>query len=1293
MNGSRSNTPTLGGKPSLDQLNRTIEGLEARIQGLMGDRQRATAPRSGDVDAILERQRNLGTPRDRVSTVMDRPRPDAYRSEPRQPEPQHYAPQPEPGWDRPAPRLAAPDPALSEIAATLGALRQELRQGLSQVMDAGAHAGLHDSLGDIRNEMRSLKSAAAAAPSDGIESLRTDLAYLAASIDKLEHANRGVDISPLRIEFDEIRDMLGRVAREESVRGLEARVAGTERAVAGFDPEALREELVQLAWRIDSIKSGLGEINAGPAVRALEEKLLTVASAVESLGRNMQSQPGVAEHFATLDHRLDEISRAIAASARQAGSAFDSSTLQRLETRLEELVDHVAAMPHTDPTAELNGRFELLGSRIEELANEEAARRLEDRIAQLSGLIERNFRESTGPAAFADHLQDISRKIDGLGGAPASDLIARLDLLSRKMDELEIPQAGFAPAATDTVAMTRLETRLADIAARLDESAAAPVADNSALKNLEQQIANLSGLLNQSAPATAATVNLPEGFGDRLMAIEDYMAASDEFIVEAARQAAETVVEAYARNGLSAQGGASATELSALAGLADDLRALEAHTRSSEERTQATFEALHETLVQIAGRLNDLGTAAPAAAKVTERAVAAEPAPVRETTERLRESVAMPKAAQPDFSDLDLLAGDPPPPPPRRAPEHSKVEILDEAELMPPVELPAEVIAETASVAAAPKASKSLLAGLAARLKPSKKDKPADDGKRLAVNPAPALDPGEAVVEPEQNLLLEPGAGVPDVKKILERVRNGQQSGRRDDSGAGTSDVIAAARRAAQAAAAEAGAQKLAQPSAFKKEKDKKPAKPTAAGGQSSVRRPILLAAAAILLVVMSYPLVSNLIGGRASDTAAPEAVQERSVTLPAEDTNATADTTGNDAADTVPATTDAAPVEETTPATSEQPNDESSQTTTESVPADKTAADTIMVPAENTSEASMFEKPATTDTAAADTVPTLPAATETAKAEDTAAEQPAANAEQSAATTAQTDPAITLPAGLQPASLAEAVKKGDPLALFEIGARYTDGRGFKIDLAEAAKWYQLSADRGSAPAEYRLANFYEKGTGVTRDVEKAITLYKSAAEKGNASAMHNLAVLYATGVGGKSDFSEAARWFQQAAELNVRDSQFNLAILYARGNGVPQDLEETYKWFAVAAREGDQDAAQKRDEVANALSAEQLKSAKAKLDLWKPQAIDDNANTPMVPDEWIAKSQTTATVDMKRAIRNIQAILNMNGFDAGKADGEMGKKTVAAVKAFQQSVGQEPTGRIDDALVKELLKKNKPKS
>jgi localization factor PodJL len=67
-----------------------------------------------------------------------------------------------------------------------------------------------------------------------------------------------------------------------------------------------------------------------------------------------------------------------------------------------------------------------------------------------------------------------------------------------------------------------------------------------------------------------------------------------------------------------------------------------------------------------------------------------------------------------------------------------------------------------------------------------------------------------------------------------------------------------------------------------------------------------------------------------------------------------------------------------------------------------------------------------------------------------------------------------------------------------------------------------------------------------------------------------------------------------------------------------------------------------------------------------------------------------TASVDMEKAIRNIQAILNKNGFDAGQPDGKLGKNTVTAIKDFQKSVGQTPDGRITNELVTALLARNK---
>ena len=280
------------------------------------------------------------------------------------------------------------------------------------------------------------------------------------------------------------------------------------------------------------------------------------------------------------------------------------------------------------------------------------------------------------------------------------------------------------------------------------------------------------------------------------------------------------------------------------------------------------------------------------------------------------------------------------------------------------------------------------------------------------------------------------------------------------------------------------------------------------------------------------------------------------------------------------------------------------------------------------------------------------------------------------------------LPQDAVSGALKAAAVAGNPLAFYEIGARFTEGRGVPVDLMSAATWYRRAADLGHAPSQYRIANFYEKGSGLERDLDAAKKWYQLSAEQGNASAMHNLAVLYAT-AGAVPDYENAAEWFGRAAEVGVRDSQVNLAILYARGDGVPRDLEKSYKWFAIAANDGDKDAAVKRDEVFNALRPEQVEAARASVANWTAQPIDADANEVEVPASWQGASTETASVDMSKAIRNIQGILNNNGFDAGAPDGVMGKKTVAAIKEFQASIGMEPTGEIDDKLVKELLARN----
>ncbi|WP_245495944.1 hypothetical protein, partial [Rhizobium ruizarguesonis] len=71
MNGSRSNLSRQSDRTSLDALNRTIEGLEARIEGLMGSG-REQRPRT----AAAERDPYAGSHAPRPAKAPPEPRPD-----------------------------------------------------------------------------------------------------------------------------------------------------------------------------------------------------------------------------------------------------------------------------------------------------------------------------------------------------------------------------------------------------------------------------------------------------------------------------------------------------------------------------------------------------------------------------------------------------------------------------------------------------------------------------------------------------------------------------------------------------------------------------------------------------------------------------------------------------------------------------------------------------------------------------------------------------------------------------------------------------------------------------------------------------------------------------------------------------------------------------------------------------------------------------------------------------------------------------------------------------------------
>jgi len=1269
MNGSRSQTQRPGSPSSLDALSRTIEGLEARIEGLIGQQaarsrgseepatralpgRRADDVRIGERDQrpdplaeIRQRQRALEESRRRGNegSLYSRSDEPPVRAPLRQPPPLADM---QPAYpSRAATPSVAPARAGNELTEALSNLRRELKQDITE--------SLSQEIAGLRNEMRSLRSFAEQSPPQ--DDLRQDISRLAESIQRLE-GMKAPGTDGLRQDFNELRSLMDGLAREDSMRRMERRWDDVEGRLDGLDTGAMRDEIIRIADRLDDIRSQLGGMGDTRTIRALEEKLVTVAAALEHIGAHIDpNERMVMEQFASLDTRLDEITRAIAAGSRNSGPGNDPATFHRLEDRLSGLTRQIEMLAErrplqSDSSIEMAERLELLTARIEELSAEQGVSRLEERLDHLSFMLEKVQKPVPAPE-LTGYLADISRKIDALDSGAVNDRLAdRLEILARRIEDLDAPQPV---AMIDDSALRNLEDRLNAVVDRLEEtSSSVPGSESASLKGLEEQIAHLSALISQPSPAD------PEVAG-RISALEDYVATSDEYIIEAARQAAETVMANVAHR-FPAGSQAASADISALTALSDHLKQLEDYTRHSEERTHRTFEALHDTLVQIAGRLDELH----------HDGKQPEPTPLF-----AQAPVAVKPSARGGQAAQDIEA-------PLAAQEPAQHEHPIDQELLAAADDFAQTMTALPVIDAAreKKAAKpSLLAGLGKKLLPAKKAAKEPSVNAQAVDPAPSVDPVDALPDDDANELLEPGSGAPDVRKILERVRASQQATKAApsaDANGDRTDYIAAARRAAQAAAMEMDRAQKSAPAASKKTSDLKAKVKTTTDGASlfaRYRRPILMAVGAVLLAAMAMPLVNTLTRSEAPPVVEEVTPEQNSQAVPP------------DAPVEAVAQVDA-PSEPALQAASAEPAADAEEDL--AVVSDAPAA--APVAAGNAAPVSALMAPVANGTA-----PTLetpaPSAAATTPAPAVAPPSDAAKvvvAEEIKSETPAAD--IVVPAEITPPSLSIAAKSGDPLALFEIGARYTEGRGVKNDFAEAAKWYRLSADKGFALAQYRLANFLEKGTGLAPNISEAKRYYELAANAGNASAMHNLAVIYASGKDGAQDYAKAVEWFTKASEYGVSDSQFNLAILSARGNGMAQDLVTSYKWFAIAAKGGDTDAAQKRDEVANALKPDQLERARAEVDLWKAKELNPDANSANTPDEWAGKGLKTASVDMKKAIRNIQAILNKNGFDAGTPDGVMGAKTVTAIKSFQTSIGEQPTGQVTDKLVTELLARNK---
>ncbi len=1111
-----------------------------------------------------------------------------------------------------------------EGLASAGKIAAELK-GLRDELRQQMTTGLRREFESVRKDIQRAASARPAnSPEFGVEFDRLSDAVRALS-------ERGEDrgTSMLRLELEQMRAAIDNLAREETVRAVGNRWDDFDRRWSNLEEKIARSQPSSDDPALDALASRLEQINQ--AVNSLPESL-----SLRSLEEKVRLLAGAIDHFARkqddhgtgmlglIEDRLDEISRAIVASAAAAQTPQFD----------------------TEPFERVEARITSLARQIEELVEDRPTQALFGHMESLARRVDEIAERGKIPEKilerFAAQITDIAERLDAGQSAPDAELILRgieqrfdtlSDVLDRRQgDAFEQSQSLFRD----------LERRLDDVAARLDARPEPKTADTSAIMlTIDQRFADLARQVEERA------VRAPGGDSIRQieMRLDDISARLD-----------------------TAAGSVGSMDSGIVNRLEDQVAELTRHlSRPGAADFEEIAPRLDEIEKSIATSRESVITAAREAAEAAVRGIAASEANAASSGVISQDLSALTQ----DLKSLESLA--------RRSDDRNTKTfeaihetLLKIVERLTVLEQPApatvrRVIEDAPAMATgdrfdavddmhradrATRRTPAEAAAAAAVAAMGDDTQQQDDeqggrvrsvlggltrafaGRKERVEPVLA---GDTMSEPR----IEPVAGSLD-QPLDPKIANQPL-----EPGSGAPDLGAIVRKVreeraqspqndAEAAKSDfiAAARRAAQAAAAEAGIAKRGSDAGGKAGSIGLgeilrkrRKPILMGTLAILVALAGMQL------GKAffrDDAPAVEVAAKPEV--PAE----TAAVGSNATAMAEPAP--------------EEPI------------AEESAVRVVGAPEEGPVRAAPAEAAAPAEVATlGETVESEPV-------------QPAA--------------AAPAPVEAGPVTLREAADSGDPKAMFEIGSRYAEGRGVKADMAEAAKWYERSAQMGFAPAQYRIGNFNEKGIGVARDVAKAKTWYQMAAEQGNASAMHNLAVLFAMGVDGTTDNESAGRWFVRAADLGVKDSQFNLGILSAKGVGVEQSLEESYKWFALVAKTGDKDAAAKRDEVANALRPDQLTKARASVELWKPQPLVVEANTVDIPDSWRESGGTTAAVDMKKAVQNIQAILNKNGYDAGNPDGVMGQRTKNAIAAFQRENGMEPTGEVDEKLVRALLEK-----
>ncbi len=1073
-----------------------------------------------------------------------------------------------------------------------------------------------------------------------------------------QESEKPMDSGSLSAGLADIGDRIEKLRQEvsEELNGLQTTVANCRNPSSSDELERIAEGIRELQQaprfnpsafdalhnELDELRSNLGssigqqDFNAG--ISDINSRLDQISSGLSE--KSALTLADIKDHFDSYTsnptENADVLAEKIGALDETVAKLSESMALEALDQRLQtlvEAVDRIAQVSTSTPSLEPN--LEAIESRLDEITRAIVAVSVKERDAQEPAVLER----------LEQRLVELSQNLDMIAQKDDeqqfNQLTGRIENLAAQLDSLDrnLQAAGSGASANENT-LASIEEQLQELASRFDMQTAEKQHEETALGHLSNRIEGLSDKFG----ALQFMQDTDESGSITPLNVVADTSQIEQQLLELASSIDAAVNDKSADqqiNNLEMQISSIAEKLNTgipasldLSGVENRLGVIEQFISTSQEANVGVAAKAAEAAVEIMETRDlsgDLIGALSEDLKALQAVALQSDSQTMETIDSVK--VTLNKVADRLGSIEQQLQGS----------THGVSETHSGARHEP------------AASAAPDMAASSLV---------METESPVLE----KISRAPSIDPsgdlGNSKPQTtEDNRPLEPGSGAPDISALVKRASEKfrqNESGSRPDSA--KTDFVAAARRAAQSAVAEVQAVKDGHPvQSEKPEAAKQSAKDSLLSKMQNVpRRPIIIAAAAILMAVMAFAASKYFIGGSADPAAMAEApVIEGSMNAPSGEGQAPV----------------ANLVEQSSNVRQAQPNNAGSEAVIAPAPESNTPGFVVnSIP----KQADKFVRPAESNVSEAPTTALAPETVTEGGNKTTSAPQKPVGKEITSA---------PIPAAkLGPVSLRQAAAQGNPLAQYEIGLRYSDGRGIKRDMAKAATWFERAAAQEFAPAQYRLGSLYEKGLGVKRDLVNASNWYLRAAEQGNARAMHNLAVINAMGSSGKPDMDKAVKWFTTAANYGVKDSQYNLGILYGQGMGVKANLAESYKWFALAAKTGDHDSAKKRDEVANAMDPKALEKARAAVAMWKPGKLDDKANRVVVPEEWRgASSATSASLGHKKTVKITQMLLNKLGYKVGIPDGVAGPKTRRAILRFQKSAGLPQTGQINAETVKAL--------